>query len=467
MRHLVLGLVMAFLLVGATAAGGPTPGLAYIPDFGNTSTLPVNVLTGQVSTPITVGQAPFGVAVLPNGSQAYVTNSGWSGSVSVINTADNSVALSIPVGRMPLGVAASPDGRRVFVANFMSPTMSVIDRTTNSVLPGVLVGMFAWGVAVHPTLPYVYVTNMGNGSVTIVCTDVTNKVCKDLSVLVLNAPIGNGPFGVAVAPDGSQVYVALQTDGQLAILNPSSGSVLEKVSVGSKPTGVAVAPNGRHVYVTNNLDSGTLSVVTLDATTHAVIGAPTTVMVGSGPSGVAVSGDGNHVYVANSRGASLSVVNAGTNSVTNTIQLPAGSHPVAFGNFLVPGPTVIPVAIRVVPSVVNLKAQGNVPVMIYGADGSDPNFPAFDVYTIDLGTVKLNGRPIKMTNGPNSEPMANYGDFNGDGLDDVMVHISMDSAVDFQAGSPDCKATLTGQTNDPNHPILFRGCDNNAKFINP
>ena len=414
MRHLVLGLVMAFLLVGGTAGAGPTPGSAYVSDFGNNTVfLLPNPQATTSSTPISVGSSPSGLAIL--GSRVYVAQSVWNGSVSVINTADNSVA-SITVGHFPMGVAT--DGRLVFVTNFFSPTLSVINTTTTPIsVAAAVVGILARGVAVHPTLPYVYVTNWGSGGVTIVRT-------TDLSMVVPNAHVGLNPSGVAVAPDGSEVYVTLEGEGKLAILDPLSAAPMgTPVQVGSGPTGVAVAPDGRHIYVANKV-SNTLSVV--DKATRGVM----TVGVGSNPTGVAVSTDGSTVYVANSLGASLSVLNALTNTVVNTIPL-IGSFPVAVA--LVPGSPVITVNIDM-PGVINLRSEGTLPVAILSTAN-------FDATRVNPETVILAGAPVKMK--PNLTLMWSLEDVNGDGRLDLVVHIDKEK---LQLSASETKAVLEGQT---------------------
>lgn len=427
MRHLVFALVMALLLVAAPAGAGPAPGSAYVTDFGNGSVLYVNVQAQGTPTHIGVGSSPFGAAILPDGSRVYVTNSVLNGSVSVINTADNSVR-SIVVGKYPIGVTVAklPDGRlRVFVANWLSRTLSVIDTTTDSLVttPPVIVGWLARGVAVHPTLPYLYVTNQGSDGVTIVRT-------TDLSTVVFNAPVGIDPFGVAVAPDGSAVYVALEGEDKLAIVDPQSAALMGTVQVGSKPTGVAVAPDSRHVYVTNK-DSNTLSV--FDTATRKV----TTVGVGTGPSGVAVSGDGRRVYVANSGAGSLSVLSSATNTVVDTIAL-TGSFPMAVA--LVPGSNAITVSIDIMPgsdtNPINRKSRGTVPVAILGST-------AYDVTIVDPASVYLASAPVKAK--PNGELMASFEDVNGDGLVDLILHFDTQS---LRIADTDTTATLTGQMVD-------------------
>ena len=54
-----------------------------------------------------VGDTPYGVAVSPEGTKAYVTNAD-SNTVSVINTTNNTVTATVPVGDFPYGVSVNP-----------------------------------------------------------------------------------------------------------------------------------------------------------------------------------------------------------------------------------------------------------------------------------------------------------------------------------------------------------------------
>jgi YVTN family beta-propeller protein len=57
---------------------------------------------------------------------AYITNN-IDGTVSVIDTATNMVMTTLTVGSAPEGVAVTPDGRHAYVANEGSNNVSVID----------------------------------------------------------------------------------------------------------------------------------------------------------------------------------------------------------------------------------------------------------------------------------------------------------------------------------------------------
>ena len=91
----------------------------------------IDTTTNTVTATIRVGRSPTEVAVSPDGTRAYVTNTG-SSTVSVIDTTTNTVIATIRVGERPTQVAVSPDGTLAYVTNTDSNTVSVIDTTTNT-----------------------------------------------------------------------------------------------------------------------------------------------------------------------------------------------------------------------------------------------------------------------------------------------------------------------------------------------
>ena len=107
-------------------------------------------------------------------------------------------------------------------------------------------------------------------------------------------PVGNGPVGLAITPDGKHAYVANGGRRHGVGDHTATGAVSATIPVGSRPgLGVAITPDGKHAYVTN-IGDGTVSVIT--TATGAV---SATITVGNVPIGVAITPDGKHAYVAN------------------------------------------------------------------------------------------------------------------------------------------------------------------------
>jgi len=110
-----------------------------VPNLNTDNVSVIDTATNTVIDTIPVGNGPWGVAVHPTGTHAYVTNF-WEGTVSVIDTTINTVIATVPVGANPYGVAVTPSGTRVYVANHSSDHVSVIDTATNTVIDTVPVG---------------------------------------------------------------------------------------------------------------------------------------------------------------------------------------------------------------------------------------------------------------------------------------------------------------------------------------
>lgn len=123
-------------------------------------------------------------------------------------------------------------------------------------------------------------------------------VGNDQNQLIAEIPVGKEPNGVAVSPDGRQIYVANTLDGTVTVLsvdtgaNPPAISVVSSLKVGVEPYGVAITPNGTKVYVTNARSN---SVSVIDTATNAVAKTITNVgpAVGAEPRGIAITNNGN------------------------------------------------------------------------------------------------------------------------------------------------------------------------------
>jgi YVTN family beta-propeller protein len=157
------------------------------------------------------------------------------------------------------------------------------------------------------------------------------------------AQVANGaelPSGMALSPDGSKLYVALNGANKLGVINTANNTVLSEIPVGNAPRQVVLADNGTVAYVSNeggrpanksdftNLSDGT-PIVSSRSTGGAITGTVSVVNLTTGkeareiPVGLqptALYQDGDALFVANSNDDSMSVIDENDNGVTQTVR---------------------------------------------------------------------------------------------------------------------------------------------------
>jgi DNA-binding beta-propeller fold protein YncE len=116
---------------------------------------------------------------------------------------------------------------------------------------------------------------------------------------------------VSVSPDGAQVYSLDANVAVLHIYDAGTGALLSNVTLPGFPTEAAATPDHSQIYVT-----GIKGITVISGIAFTV----TTTIPRSLYSGVSVAADGRKVYVsATSGGAVGYVIDAGSNTVVNTI----------------------------------------------------------------------------------------------------------------------------------------------------
>jgi len=132
----------------------------------------------------------------------------------------------------------------------------------------------------------------------------------DTPVVVATVPVGSGPLGVAVSPDGAFAYVSNFTSNTLSVLDMDSRTVVSTITGVSSPQGLAFTPDGSHAYVT--VTNGFARIATA---THSVVqtisggNCTTPVQIVANPAGGAM-------YAAcgdNDRGVSIDTTSQGVN----------------------------------------------------------------------------------------------------------------------------------------------------------
>jgi DNA-binding beta-propeller fold protein YncE len=85
---------------------------------------------------------------------------------------------------------------------------------------------------------------------------------KKEAAVIARAPVAQNPYGIAVDPSGRRMFVAhFNSADVLSIVDLASLSTAGTINVGRGPIrGVAITPDGTELYVTNYF-SGSVSVL--------------------------------------------------------------------------------------------------------------------------------------------------------------------------------------------------------------
>jgi len=248
--------------------------------------------------------------------------------------------------KKPFRLALSPDGAQVYVLAQESSAVTSFDRdpgtgqltfarSINQSAPNLVKLVAPGGIVVSPDGAQVYVTaRLGNALLAFDRN--TDTTSEDFGALAWRATFAGGPggittglkgaFGIALSPDGRQIYVTAEADNAVSLFDRAiDGSlslrgVIQRGAPGvhglGGAQGIVVAPNGKEVFVTGNADD---SLSVFDRTTAGAqagaLAIHRTVFKGdnglvhlSQPGAMAASMDDRFVYVAASGGDSAIVV---------------------------------------------------------------------------------------------------------------------------------------------------------------
>lgn len=267
------------------------------------------------------------------GSLAYVVNRD-DNDVSVIDMARQRTVATMPAGMaMPQDIAISPDGCLAYLSSIWSATIAVLDLAKHSLLTGIPLNHVGNAVVFSASGALAYAdTNTPSGGAIAVIDTATHQIMRTFPVSPQNSR------GMAIHPDGSRLYSLEQHSapdlGKVAVIDPASGTVLERISVGIDPSDIKVHPAGSLAYVVNrdaHQAHGSVSVI--DTRRKTVVA---TVSVGKQPSRVAFHPDGTQAYVTNSGDGTVSVIDTASHAVVGLIPVeqtpqhvvfhPAGTH---------------------------------------------------------------------------------------------------------------------------------------------
>jgi YVTN family beta-propeller protein len=315
---------------------------------------------------IVIGAMAFVASVVlieASAAQTLVVLNKNDATLAIIDPSSGKVLGSVPTGEAPHEAAVSDDGKLAFAANYGAQTpgntISVIDLTTRKELRKVDLGPLRRPHGLYVAQGKLYFTaemnrligrydpatntvdwllGTGQPSTHMVLANkavtklFTANIAGDSMCVMEQAasaggaspnpyawnvtvvPVGKGPEGFDLSPDGKELWAAHSRDGGVSIIDVATKTVTQTLDLQTKRSNrLKFTPDGAHVLITD-LDAGQLLV--LDAHTRKEIKRLT---LGKQPEGILIVPDGSRAYVAVSGDNQLAVIDLKTFEITGHI----------------------------------------------------------------------------------------------------------------------------------------------------
>ena len=189
--------------------------------------------TGRIAVPNGPGMTIFS----PDGKYGYVCSS-FSPETVVIDTRSKRI-----VGRVKQDspfcpdIAATPDGKQVWLTLKDVGKVMVFDaKPPFAVMKTIDTGPITnhVNIARTPKGQFAYVTGGTQNIVKVFRTDTFDQIAS--------VPVGALPHGLWPSGDGSRIYVGLENDDAVAVIDTATNKVIATIPIGQGPQGVAYVP---------------------------------------------------------------------------------------------------------------------------------------------------------------------------------------------------------------------------------
>jgi YVTN family beta-propeller protein len=161
---------------------------------------------------------------------------------------------------------------------------------------------------------------------------------KSVTVRLTVAALGIVLALPAKAADKLRIYVSNEDSGEITVLDPAAGQVLQRLSVGKRPRGIKLSPDGKLLFVALSgspnagpgVDESKLPPPDRSADGIGVVDLATfkllrTLPSGQDPEAFDLSPDGKTLYISNEETAEVTVLNVATGKVARRV--PVGKEP--------------------------------------------------------------------------------------------------------------------------------------------
>ena len=159
-------------------------------------------------------------------------------------------------------------------------------------------------------------TNSAGDAVDVI-DPLTNKVVGEIQGIEVN-------HGVAVAPDGSRIYVSDEAQSTLDVADGKTLKVTKRIPLSGHPNNIALTPDGRRIYVAITEATGGLDVIDTDSLQDIK-----TIPIKGGIHNPYVTPDGKYAVAGSILGRTVNVIDVPTNELAWSVPMGQGVRPMA------------------------------------------------------------------------------------------------------------------------------------------
>ena len=202
-------------------------GMVYVTAELDRKILVVDGAAGRIVATIDHEGAGHWLAVLPDGSKAYVANKDDKPFVSVLDLRTRKQVGTVPMPRGTQGITASPDGRRVIAMDIARPEIVVIDTSNDQVLDRI-------ALADTTDAAYkAYYSPDGKWLLTMAGSSISIFDAANLRAPQRTLKVGASPMGIGFSADGKTALVANHGDGTVSAVDLATAAVTRTFKAGT------------------------------------------------------------------------------------------------------------------------------------------------------------------------------------------------------------------------------------------
>ncbi|MFM0502932.1 beta-propeller fold lactonase family protein [Paraburkholderia caffeinilytica] len=246
----------------------------------------------------------------------YVSSVSSPNAIYAIDSATTTVMASIPATNDTTSVAVSSDGSRAVVleAGDTAGVIHVINTATNIDSP-IQIGAYAFSLALSVDGKTTYITfGLGGTPPHLSIIDIGSKAV--VQYVALPAQQNGLPF-LALSADGKKLFLVDTSTTVLLVFDTTTLATLASVTVPYAYYAVAASPSQPIAYAGGL--AGNFSVVNANS----YVAQPATQFDNLDIDSIAVTADGKSIFLG--QYGRVLIVNAATNALNGTMQLPSGS----------------------------------------------------------------------------------------------------------------------------------------------